>query len=258
MKKLFYVMILLALALMVGACGAAEKKEKVTDEKIVISAAASLQEALTEIKGNFIKARNLKEEQVSINFGGSGTLRRQIEQGAPSSLFISASESHMKALAEKDAVSNVITLLTNELVIIVPKGKPAYNVQNLRNMTRFAVGEPQTVPAGRYAMDALMHFQVWQELHEKAVFAKDVRSVLAYVREATVDAGFVYRTDALQGKDRVTITDTLPADSHEPIVYPMALVKKNQNELAKDFYAYLLTEDARTVFTKYGFGIGQK
>lgn len=224
-----------------------------TNEKIVVSAAASLQEAVDELRQQYIAEHHLANDQISVTYGGSGTLRQQIEQGAPSSIFISASQAHMKTLQDKGFMTDVKPLVKNSLVLIVPKGKTEYNLTNLTQVTRLALGEPATVPAGKYGKDSLEYLKLWTALEPKIVYAKDVRSVLAYVSQGAVDAGMVYKTDALQGKDQVTITATVPEDAHAPITYPIGIIKKNENKLTKDFYDYLSSDKGKQILEKYGF-----
>lgn len=256
MKKLWIALLLPLLVLDIFGCGNSKSQEGAKEfgtEKITISAAASLQEALSEIKDNFIKEHHLQADQISINFGGSGTLRQQIEQGAPASLFISASERHMKALEEKHMVSQVKPYVTNSLVLIVPAGKKEYTFSNLKEVGHLSIGTPESVPAGKYAQETLKHLQLWEPLQGKLVFAKDVRAVLAQVSQGAVDAGLVYKTDAMSAKNAVKITATAPADSHKAILYPVGLVTKHSNELAKAFYAYLFTEKSQDILKKHGF-----
>lgn len=250
--------LLLGAAVMVAAgCGqSAEKKEAGTVDKsqtITVSAAASMQAAMNELKDNYVKAHHLDASQIAINYGGSGTLRQQIEQGAPASIFVSADEKNMKMLQDKQLVSQVKPLTANSLVLIVPKGKPAIKIDQLANVNRIAIGTVETVPAGRYAQQTLTKLGMWDLLQSKIVYAKDVKAVAAYTAEGSVDAGFVYKTDALDLKDKVVIADTAPADAHSPIIYPIAMVTKNENQLTKDFYAYLTSSEAQQILQKYGF-----
>jgi molybdate transport system substrate-binding protein len=115
------------------------------------------------------------------------------------------------------------------------------------------VGEPQTVPAGKYAQQILTHFGMYEKLKSKLVLAKDVRQVLTYVATGNVDAGIVYATDA-QTSSQVTIVATAPEDSHSPVIYPLAVIKSSKNvQAATNFADFLLGAKARAVFQKYGF-----
>lgn len=248
----------LGAALVVGAgCGTSNDKQSstkpATTETITVSAAASMKAALEEIKGNYIKKNNLKDEQVAINFAGSGSLRQQIEQGAPSSVFISADEKNMKQLQDKSLVEDVKPLVGNDLVVVVPKGKEKYTMANIQNAPRLVLGNLGAVPAGDYAKSALDKLNLWAEVESKVVFVKDVKAVTAAISQAAGDVGFIYKTDAMAAQDKVDITDTVKSDLHAPIVYPIGVVTKNKNGLTKDFYQYLLTPEAQQVFEKYGF-----
>lgn len=255
MNKKWLGVALSTLLLVTAGCGQSDdtKKADVSKETITVSAAASMQVAMNELKDDYVKAHHLDASQIAINYGGSGTLRQQIEQGAPTSIFISANESNMKLLQDKNLVEKVKPLTANSLVLIVPKGKQAYKISDLGNVNRLAIGTVETVPAGKYAEESLKKLGLWEQVQPKLVYAKDVKAVTAYIAEATADAGFVYKTDAMASKDRVVITDTAPADSHKPIIYPIALVTKNENQLAKDFYAYLTSAEAQQILQKYGF-----
>lgn len=223
------------------------------NQKITVSAAASLQAAMTELKANFIKSHNLKEDQIAINFGGSGTLRQQIESGAPASIFVSADEKNMKMLQDKSLVSQVKPLTANSLVLITQKGKAAIEIDQLPSVNRLALGTIETVPAGKYAQETLKSLNFWEQVESHVVYAKDVKAVAAYVAEGSADAGFVYKTDALDLKNKVQIVDTAPADSHTAILYPIGIVTKYDNTLAQEFYKYLTSEQAQQVLQTYGF-----
>ena len=147
------------LAFLVG-CGndaskPAESAKPSTSEKITVQAAASLKGALTELADAYKKSHNLADDQIAINFAGSGTLRQQIEQGAPASLFISADEKNMKMLQEKDLVTDVKPFVTNELVLVVPKGQPKVELNQIATVKRIVLGNPETVPAGNYGKQVL-------------------------------------------------------------------------------------------------------
>lgn len=257
------VLVSLALACMVAATGCGGDAGKTADknatvqipanEKITVSAAASLKEALNEITVNYVAERHIKADQIAITYAGSGTLRQQIEQGAPSSIFISANEDNMKQLQDKGVMDGVKPWTKNALVLIVPAGKEQIKIDQLANASKIAIGTPETVPAGKYAKTMLEKLGTWNAVESKIVYAKDVRAVLNYVMEGAVDAGFVYKTDAMQGKDKVVITDTAPTGSIKDVVYPIGLIKANQNTLSKDFYEYLNSEASQKVMEKYGF-----
>ncbi|GGA02347.1 molybdate ABC transporter substrate-binding protein [Paenibacillus marchantiophytorum] len=240
---------------------AAATSSPVPTEKVelTISAAASLTDAFKEIQANY-EGKN-KQIKLNFNFGASGALQQQIEQGAPADLFFSAATKNMKALVDKQLIDTTQqkNLLINELVVVVPAdGKAA--VQKADDLTNdaikhLAVGEPQTVPAGSYAKEALTNAKLWDTLQPKIVQGKDVRQVLTYVESGNAEAGFVYKTDALTSKS-VKVAFSVDPKSYTPIEYPAGIVKatKHSKETA-DFYAYLQTKEAQDVFVKFGFSI---
>lgn len=256
-KKLWLGMALSAALLVTAGCGTKEATKEApkpsTTESITVSAAASLQGAMEELKGNYVRTHHLQPDQIAITYGGSGTLRQQIEQGAPSSIFISANQNNMNQLKEKQLVEEVKPLVENALVLIVPKGKEKFNLSNVVNAKRVAIGMPDTVPAGKYAFDALTNLNLWPQVEPKVVYGKDVKAVGAYVAQSAADVGFVYRTDAMALKDSVEITETVPSNLHKPILYPIGVVTKNKNTLTKDFYGYLRSKEAEQILQKHGF-----
>ncbi|WP_246320873.1 molybdate ABC transporter substrate-binding protein [Paenibacillus germinis] len=227
--------------------------------ELTISAAASLTDAFNEIQTNY-ENKN-KQIKLNFNFGASGALQQQIEQGAPVDLFFSAATKNMKTLVDKQLIepTQQKSLLINELVLVVPAdGK--VNVQKIDDLTNetikhLAVGEPQTVPAGSYAKEALTNSKLWDTLQAKIVQGKDVRQVLTYVESGNAEAGFVYKTDALTSKN-VKAAFSVDPKTYTPIEYPAGIVKatKHSKETA-DFYTYLQSKEAQDVFVKYGFSI---
>ncbi|MDR2355518.1 MAG: molybdate ABC transporter substrate-binding protein [Clostridiales Family XIII bacterium] len=222
-----------------------------------VSAAASLTDALEEIYAEYQKE---SADLINFNFAASGTLQKQILEGAPCDFFISASKGHMDGLADeslivpesrKDLLGNALTLVTaaekSELVSV--------DSLTSADVTSIAIGEPESVPAGSYAKQTLESLGIWEAVTDKLIFAKDVRQVLEYVETGNADCGFVYRSDAALMETGVIVTD-LPADSHSPIVYPAALIAGSENEAAAQlFYDYLQSDYAKGVFEKYGFTV---
>lgn len=247
---------LLAVATMTG-CSAGQPASRV---ELIVSAAASLTDSLEEIQAGF--EQNNPRIKLTFNYGASGTLQQQIEQGAPSDVFISAGKKQMDALVAKRLVDGEwqSTLLTNELVVVIPADAEARGVsvkspEQLADpeVKKLAVGQPDTVPAGAYAKEALTHYRLWDTLQPKIVYAKDVRQVMGYVETGNTEAGIVYRTDALSST-KVKVAFTVDPQSYQPIEYPMGLVKGTKHpEEAKKLYAYLQSEAAAAVFAKYGF-----
>jgi molybdate transport system substrate-binding protein len=225
-------------------------------QELTVSAAISLKDVLDKVAQPYRAER--PDTVIHFNLGASGTLQRQIEQGAPVDIFISASEDQMNSLESKGLLlpGTRRDLLKNSIVLIVPKGKT--EISSFQDLARpgvkvIAIGEPQTVPAGKYAQEVLTHFQLYDELKPKFVLAKDVRQVLMYVITGNVDAGIVYATDAKTTQD-VTVVATAPEDSHSPVIYPVAILKSSkQIGESKRFLDFFAGTKAQAVFEKYGF-----
>ena len=213
------VLILSFLLIFSVACSSEEKSAAKEGESVelTISAAASLQDALKEIEKQYKE----KEPtiQLSFNFGASGALQQQIEQGAPADLFFSAAEDKFQTLVKKGFINEKEgkNLLGNELVLVVPKDSALTKFQDLKDekIKKIALGTPESVPAGKYAKASLTYENLWNDVQNKIVFTKDVRQVLTYVETGNVDAGIVYKTDALVS-DKVKIVEAVAANSHEP------------------------------------------
>jgi molybdate transport system substrate-binding protein len=228
----------------------------VPQKEITVSAAISLKDVLDQIAQLY--RGETPDTVVHFNLGASGTLQRQIEEGAPVDVFISASEDQMNSLESKELLlpGTRRDLLRNTVVLIVPKGKT--RIARFQDLTRpdvkhIAIDEPKTVPAGKYAQEALTHFHLYEQLKPKFVLASDVRQVLTYVSTGNVDAGIVYATDA-QTSPEVSIVTTAPEDSHSAVIYPVAILKSSKESgEAKRFLDFLAGEKAQRVFEKYGF-----
>lgn len=224
-----------------------------SNETIIIQAAASLKGALTEVSDNYKKQHNLKDDQISINFAGSGTLRQQIEQGAPASLFISANEKNMTLLEEKGLMADVKPLIMNELVLIVPNGRTPISFDQLPTVNRVILGNPETVPAGNYGKQVLTNLGLWEQVEPHIVYAKDVKAVTASISQGAGDAGVVYKTDAIAADGAVTVAALVPTNFHDPVIYPVGIIKKYDTQLAREFYAYIMSPEGQQIFEKYGF-----
>lgn len=262
MKKIFSLLISCILVLDLFGCGNSKVKksgtEKTTDTKnldVTVSAAASLTESLTEIKKMYEEKTGAK---ITLNFGSSGSLQKQIEQGAPTDLFLSASKSKMDTLQKKDFIDTDtrIDLLKNSLVLIVPEEykQKIESLSDIKDMdVKFSIGEPESVPAGTYGKQAIEYSKLWQPLTSKMVYGKTVKQVAQYVESGEASAGIVYSSDTYTLK-KSYIAETFDEKSHKPIVYPMAVVKISKNkEAAKKFMEYLTSSEAQNVFKKYGF-----
>jgi molybdate transport system substrate-binding protein len=257
---------LLALGLAVTGCGGAQPAAPKAAEapqpvELTISAAVSLKDALAEIQANYAKTKpNVK---LVFNLGASGSLQKQIEQGAPADIFISAAPKQMDELEAKNLINKATrkNLVENKLVLIVPLdsklGLSKYEDLQKPEVKQISVGEPSVVPAGQYAQEVLQKLNIWDKVKDKAVLAKDVRTVLTYVETGNVDAGIVYKTDAASSK-KIKIAATAPEGSHKPIIYPAAVLSgAKQTKAAEEFLAYLSGPEGKPVLEKYGFVMGK-
>src|SRR5437868_4473710 len=210
--------------LMLAGCSGRSNSSS-ADGGLTVSAAASLKDAFQEIAGIY---KQQTGREVTYNFGASGTLEKQIESGAAVDVFASAGQQQMDELAIMGLLDTGSRkdFARNELVVIVPQNSKLriQTLDDLKNAaTRIAVGNPRTVPAGLYADEVFNYMQVDDAFRQKLVFAEDVRQVLDYVARGEVDAGLVYRTDAMIAGDDVKIAAVAPDASHAPITYPVAI-----------------------------------
>ena len=222
--------------------------------EINLSVAASLKEVINELTASF--AGTHQGVKFLKNYGASGALAKQIENGAPSDIFISANPEWMEYLKNKKLVDtgSISTFAYNTLVFAGIDGKAA-SMQDLPKLERIAIGSPKSVPAGEYAMEALRKAGIVKQLEKKLVMAKDVRECLMYAERGEVDGAFVYRTDALQAKQS-RILFTVPRDLYSRVTYPMGLtVAGAKNGDARAFYRFLQSEKAGSVLRKYGFDL---
>ncbi len=258
-KRLFWHAIFFVLAFSLAACNQAGKtaapQAKTTE--ITVSAAASLQDAFREIGEIYQKQTGVK---VNFNFASSGVLQKQIEQGAPADVFASAGQEQMEALAERNLIAKETrqNFVRNELVLILPPGSevPALTFGQYleRNGEKIAIGNPKIVPAGQYAEQSLTRLGVWEKLKPRLIFGEDVRQVLDYVARKEVGAGIVYASDAKTAENKVYQVASAPADSHEPILYPIAVIKTSRNQDAgQKFIEFVLSADGQQILQKHGF-----
>ena len=239
MKKTFILFITSALFVLNASAG------------LTVFAAASTTDVMKELADAYKKNGG---EEVKFNFASSGALARQLDAGAPADFFISANKKWMDFLAEKGLLveGSRTDVVKNSLVLIAPKdsamtyeGFPG----NLNGM--LAVGDFKSVSAGTYAETALTALKWIEAVKTKLVKGTNVRTVLMYVERGEADAGIVYRTDAMRS-DKVKVLGTFPADSHPPIVYPVACLKQG-SESAKAFLAFIQSQEAKAIWEKHGF-----
>jgi molybdate transport system substrate-binding protein len=227
----------------------------VSADDVHLSVAASLTDAARKLADQFTAAH--PDTHIHLNLGSSGALARQIEQGAPADLFISANTRWMDYLVEKNQIeaSRVRVLTENRLVFVGSENNTVTAMADLSGLSRIALGSPQSVPAGQYAMEAMTAAGIYQDLlsSKTLVMTKDVRQALMYADRGETDGAFVYVTDALLAKT-AKIRFTVPSDLHGPIVYPMGLTVKGVEKAgAVAFYDYLTGPEARSVLTSFGF-----
>ena len=250
--------LVLAGGLLAGGAGCAGK-EVVT---LNVSAAASLTDALKEI--NVLYAKKKANVTITPNFASSGILQKQIEQGAPSDVFISAAASQMDALQKQGLLLNDTRkdLLNNRVVLVVP-GDNRLRIASFKDLTgdgvkKIAMGDPKSVPAGTYGQQAFDELGISAQVQSKLVLASDVRQVLSYVETGNVDAGVVYSSDA-KTSARVKVVASAPDAVNARVVYPAAVIKATQDAGdARDYVSFLLGDGARTVFEKYGFSMAKQ
>lgn len=224
-------------------------------EEIVVSAAASLTESFTEAKAAFEKAN--PGEKVTTNFAASGPLLQQIEQGAPVELFASADQETMDKAQTKNLIDvpSRVTFAGNTLALIAPaQGKPLAGLKDLTgaNVARIAIGNPDSVPVGRYARDALQAAGLWDAIQPKLIPGNSVKQVLDYAVRGEVDAAIVFGTDAKAAGAKVKLVETL--GGHKPITYPIAVVAASKKkDAAKKFMDFMLSAAGKEILGKYGF-----
>ena len=227
---------------------------------VTVFAAASLKEAMDEQARNFEAASGNK---VIVSYGGSNALAKQIEAGAPADLFISADLDWMDYLDQRKllAPGTRANLLRNTLVLVAPASStstlkigPNFGLAAALGNEKLAMANPDSVPAGKYGTSALEKLRVWSAVEKQVARADTVRAALALVSRGEAPFGIVYRTDALADKG-VKIVDTFPADTHPPIVYPIAIIATSKSPAAKPLLDYLRSEAARAAWEKYGFAL---
>jgi molybdate transport system substrate-binding protein len=229
--------------------------------EILVFAAVSLTEALTECGSNF---QQTSGDSINFSFAGSNELARQIDAGAPADLFFSADEAKMDYLEKKGRLVEGTrrSLLGNHLVIVISRGaatkisQPAQLAEN--NFVRtLALANPDAVPAGIYAKQYLRRINIWDKVVAKIIPTESVRACLAAVESKNADAGIVYKTDALISKETEVIYE-VPASETPEISYPLAVIKESANiPEARKFAQYLASTEAAKIFAKHGFTVKQ-
>ena len=247
MKKLFAIAatVVLAMSMMLLAGCGSETEETAEAPEVTVLAAASLTDSLDEIIAEYEKDSECK---IVPSYAGSGDLVQQIEGGAPCDIFVSASKSNMDQLEDEGLINSDTRkdLLANTLTLVATAEKKD-----------IAIGEIETVPAGKYASQVFENMSITDAVSDKIVYAKDVKAVLNYVETGDADCGFVYRTDALLlDEENGAIIGDVDESLHDPIVYPAAIMADApQADYAADFYEFMQSDFAKGVFEKYGFTV---
>jgi molybdate transport system substrate-binding protein len=243
-----------------SSAGQASQSEKDASSKkteVVISAAASLTDALNEIKPAFEQEH--PDMKVTYTFGSSGKLAQQIVQGAPVDVFLSASKKDMDTVQKQNLITKetLRDFAKNELVLIAPLDSTlqidSFQKVTPENVKQLAIGEPESVPAGRYTKETFEKLGTWDKMKDHLVLGKDVRQVLTYVESGNVDAGVVYASDAKISK-KVKVLATAESQWHKPITYPGAVISNTGHvKEAQQFLEYLTSEKGKEILKKYGF-----
>ncbi len=230
-------------------------------ETLTVFAAASTTNAVTDIGDIFSKRSQIDFRP---SFASSSTLAKQIENGAPADIYISANVKWMNYLDEKQMIVTAarIDLLSNRIVLIVPADSsvnrvqiaPGFDLRNIIGDSRLSMGDPDHVPAGIYGKQALQSLGVWAAVEKHVARSKDVRAALALVERGETPVGLVYATDAAITA-KVKVVATFPQTSHPPIVYPVAVVAGRRSPVTDRFMALLRSPEAGAVFEKYGFSV---
>lgn len=269
--KIIYLCLIISLLLtLLSGCGSSSKRpgsvpageqaggqSEVTPQALTVSAATSLTDVLEELKGHY---EEKSVHTLIMNYGSSGALQQQIEQGAPADLFISAAQQQMDGLQEQGLIiaDSRVDLLENAIVLIIPVAGGEKGIAGFASLLDdaaflLALGDPESVPAGRYAREVLTSLGLWEGVQHKLILGKDVRQVLTYVETGNVDGGMVFMTDAQKSR-AAKIVATAPPGSHAPATYPAAIVAgTTKRQAAEDFMAFLQSDPAKEIFEQYGF-----
>jgi molybdate transport system substrate-binding protein len=234
----------------------------VSAQNLTVFAAASLKEALDEVGREFQRTA-ASDYKLALSFASSAALAKQIENGAPADIFISADLDWMDYLDQRKLIKagTRANLLRNRLVLIAPADskvqleiKPGFALATLLGDGKLSMADPDSVPAGKYAKAALEKLGVWGGVERKVARGDNVRLALIFVARGEAPLGIVYRTDAIVER-KVRVVAEFPADTHAPIIYPVAVIASSKHAMTPVFMKFLKSKDARTIFEKYGFGV---
>ena len=239
-------------------CGSNWSPASAQDKNLTVFAAASMKNALDDVDAAYAAKTGVK---VAASYAASSTLAKQIEQGAPADVFVSADTDWMDYATSKKTINEPtrVNLLGNSIVLIAPKDSRIDNVEiaagfdlaRLAGDGKIATGDVKAVPVGKYAKAALEKLGAWQAAEPKFAMAESVRAALTLVARGEAVLGIVYSTDA-KVEPGVKIVGTFPADSHPPIIYPVAATTTAKPE-TPGYLAFLRTSAAKAIFEKYGF-----
>ncbi|MBF2072832.1 MAG: molybdate ABC transporter substrate-binding protein [Synechococcales cyanobacterium C42_A2020_086] len=224
--------------------------------ELTLSSAIALTEPLQAIKP--IYEEEHPNTTITYNFGASGELRQQIGSGAPVDVFISAAQKDMDELEKANllAANTRHNLVKNQIVLAVPSDSSKINsLQDLTqaDVTRIAIGNPDTVPIGRYSEEIFKNLGLSEQVQPKLILGKNVRQVLGYVEAGNVDAALVWVTDA-KTTDKVKIVETIPENLHSPAIHPIAVIAASTHpKEAEDYVQFLLSDQSKSIFEQYGF-----
>jgi molybdate transport system substrate-binding protein len=245
-------------ALSIILCGSASSPAPAQDKSLTVFAAASMKNALDDVDAAYAAKTGTR---IVASYAASSTLAKQIEQGAPADIFVSADTDWMDYATARKNISEPtrVNLLGNSIVLVAPKDSkidhvtigPGFDLAGLAGDGKIATGDVKAVPVGKYAQAALEKLGAWDAAAPKFAMAESVRAALTLVARGEAVLGIVYSTDA-KVEPGVKIVGTFPADSHPPIIYPVAATATAKPEAA-DYLAFLRTSAAKAIFEKYGF-----
>lgn len=261
MKSALRLLAAFGVVLALGACGENKPAAPVAEQAVTVFAASSLTDVMHTV-GELYEAAG--HPAPKFNFAASSALAHQIEQGGQADIFLSADEAWMDYVAGKQLVDIATrhTLLANTLVLVAPAAKPitvtiapGMDLAAALKGGKLALGDPDSVPAGKYAKEALEHYGAWAGVEGDVARAENVRAALRFVETGDAAAGIVYATDAKASGPSVLIVGTFPEDSHTPITYPAALLTGKDAGPGKAFLDFLATDAAKKAFQDAGFGL---
>lgn len=248
-RSVFLIILILIITQLLG-CSSSSK------EYIVVGAASSLTNVMEELGPKFTEETGI---DIKLSYASSGTLKNQIEDGAPIDVFISASENKMNGLKSNSKIDKVSNLLKNRIVFVVNNSysldiKEPKDLLGTENL--LAIGEPETVPAGNYAKEVLLSLDLWDKINGQNIYGKNVRQVADYLNAGEVSSAFIYKTDLSILKNEYTYY-LISEDLHKPIIYPMGIVTESlKRDEAIVFQEFLQSDMAKNIFLKYGFELG--